>query len=74
MASSGMLRRLALVRADVSAARIDELVTASLVPSSPLLATLMRKALSYSETSVVTRATQCNIPEDAIFIVTAVKT
>jgi hypothetical protein len=82
MVSSGMIPRVVLVRTDVSeersasiirVTRICELrsvrrllITASVVPSSPILVTLMKEALNSSETLVLTRATRRNIPEDAI--------
>jgi hypothetical protein len=79
MESSGKLRRVALVRTDVSEelsasiirlTRIGELGTmlalTSIVPSSQILVALMKEALSSSDTSVLTRATRRNIPENAI--------
>jgi hypothetical protein len=76
MMSSGVLRRVAIVRTDVSEELSAHmvflrsvrrlLVTASVVPSSPILATLRIEALSSSETSVLTRAIRRNIPEDTI--------
>jgi hypothetical protein len=70
MGSSGMLRRVALVRTDVSEELGESvrrlLVAASVVPSSPILVTLKKEELGSSETSVLTRATRRNIPEGTI--------
>jgi hypothetical protein len=43
------------------------LVTASVVPSSPILVTMM-EALSPSETSALTTATRRNVPHEAILL------
>jgi hypothetical protein len=42
------------------------LVTAHVVPSSPILVTLMMEAIRSTEMSVLKRATRRNIPEDGI--------
>jgi hypothetical protein len=97
-----MVRRVALVRADVSeeprtsfirVTRIGELgtlaatnnrqtlrrntkllVAASVVPSSPILVTLLKEVLGSSETSDLTRATDVTSQKTPLFIVTTLKT
>jgi hypothetical protein len=71
MVSSAILRRVALVRTDVSEElvflrSVRQLVTANVVPSTPILVTLMIEVLSSSETTVLRRATLRNIPEDSV--------
>jgi hypothetical protein len=65
MSSSGMLRRVVLLGTDGSEGRavLRFLVSSNVVPSSPILDTLMTKALRSSETSALTRGTWRNIPE-----------
>jgi hypothetical protein len=73
MSSSGSLRRVGLVRTDVSEKRIVVLgsvlrllVTAKVAPSSPIIVTLIMETIRSPETSVLIRSTWRNIPEDII--------
>jgi hypothetical protein len=77
MAPSGMLRRVDLIRTDVSeecngsiirnsSSVFRLLVTANVVPSFVILVTCMMVAIRSSDTSVLTRATRRYIPGDGI--------
>jgi hypothetical protein len=81
MPSSGILRSVALAGTAVSEERSAYmtlhsrivfrrvrrlLVTANVVPSSPILFALMTEARHSYGTSVITRVTRRNIPEDGI--------
>jgi hypothetical protein len=61
-----MLGRVTLVRIDFFRSLGQLMVRANVVPSTPILVTLMMAALRFSETSGLTRATRRNIPEDGI--------
>jgi hypothetical protein len=67
MASSGMLRRVALSDIVFLRCVLRLLVSANAVTSSPILVTLMKEEMYSSETSVLARTTHRNIPEDGIF-------
>jgi hypothetical protein len=70
MPSSGMLRRVALVRADASEECIASIIwvtrTANVVPCSPILVILMIEEICSSDASGLTRAIGRHIPEDGI--------
>jgi hypothetical protein len=70
MVSSGLLRRVALVRTDVleesGASFIRVTKIGELGTTQPIFVTLMKEAPDSSEMSVLTRATWRNNPEDTI--------
>jgi hypothetical protein len=61
-----MLRRVALVRTDVSEEPSASFITLMKETLGSILVTLMKETLGSSETSVLTRVTRHNIPEDTI--------
>jgi hypothetical protein len=75
MVSSGLLRRVALIRTDISeepgasfirVTKIGELGTTQAATSNRRTLRTARTAPGSSETSVVTRATRRNNPEDTV--------
>jgi hypothetical protein len=72
MASSGMWRRVHLVKTDVSKERVASIVlgTANVFHSALFISTRMMMVTCTSETSVLTRATLCNSPEGVILHIT----
>jgi hypothetical protein len=83
MVPCGMLRRVALVIADSSeelsasfnrVTTIIELVTASVVPSSTILVTLIKEALSFSKRRFLQEPQCVTSQKTPFFIVRAVKT
>jgi hypothetical protein len=60
-----MLHGVIVVRTDVSKELSASIIRVTRI-SSPILITLMMEAINSSETSVLTRGTRRNIPEDAI--------
>jgi hypothetical protein len=72
-----MLRRMAVVRTDVSEGRFHSyvlfhgalrrlLITSNIVPSLQILFALIMEAINSSETLVLAKGTRRNIPEDGI--------
>jgi hypothetical protein len=68
MVSSGLLRRVALVKTDVSVEPGASFIRVTKIGElgTPIFVTLMNEAPGSSETSVITRATRRKNPEDTI--------